>query len=289
MQSQTATNSFATGSAGSNTNAGDGFAGVVAELDALRTEIGQVASFAKNIEAIAKQTNLLALNATIEAARAGDAGKGFAVVAGEVKTLAGRTSGATTEITAVVETLAGRTQRLTGLVEAMRRSAEADANAPADGGHAWEDPLPEPAPVEDSGPIGERQKQVVRETFALVEPIAEAAAAMFYDRLFELDPNLRALFSGDMVEQGKKLMTMIKVAVGGLDRLDKLVPAVQELGRRHVGYGVKDTDYDTVAEALLWTLEQGLGEAYTPEAEAAWVSVYSVLAGVMREAASDQA
>ena len=214
------------------------------------------------------------------------------MVAGEVKTLAGRTSDATTEIALVVETLAGRTERLAGLVDTMRRSAgavEAVGDSVADDGAAWEAPLPEPEPVEESGPVGERQRQLVRETFALVEPIAEAAAAMFYDRLFELDPNLRPLFKGDMAEQGRKLMTMIKVAVSGLGRIDKLIPAVEELGRRHGEYGVKEADYDTVAEALLWTLEQGLGEAYTPDVEAAWATVYGVLAGVMCEAAASQA
>ncbi len=291
MQPQTAP-SAATGPTGSSTDAPDTFAGVVEEIEALRKEIGQVATVAQHIEAIAKQTNLLALNATIEAARAGDAGKGFAVVAGEVKTLAGRTSDATTEIAQVVETLAGRTERLAGLVDAMRRSAdvaEADPDPVVEDDQTWEAPLPEPEPLEDSGPIGARQKQLVRESFALVEPIAEAAAAMFYDRLFELDPNLRPLFKGDMAEQGRKLMTMIKVAVGGLDRLDKLVPAVEELGRRHHEYGVTAADYDTVAEALLWTLEQGLGEAYTPDVESAGASVYGVLAGVMRGAAAGQA
>jgi hemoglobin-like flavoprotein len=128
------------------------------------------------------------------------------------------------------------------------------------------------------------QATLVRDSFAKVSPIAVQAAAMFYDRLFVLDPSLRALFKGDMNEQGRKLMAMIGTAVGNLDRLDAIVPAVRDLGRRHVGYGVKQADYDTVAEALLWTLEQGLGDDFTPDTKAAWVSVYTVLAGEMQAA-----
>jgi hemoglobin-like flavoprotein len=128
------------------------------------------------------------------------------------------------------------------------------------------------------------QATLVRDSFAKVAPIAPQAAAMFYERLFVLDPSLRALFKGDMNEQGRKLMAMIGTAVGNLDRLDAIVPAVRDLGRRHNGYGVKQADYDTVAEALLWTLEQGLGADFTPDTKAAWVSVYTVLAGEMQAA-----
>src|SRR5262245_8268570 len=109
------------------------------------------------------------------------------------------------------------------------------------------------------------QKMLVQTTFAQVAPIAETAAALFYARLFELDPSLRPMFSADLNEQGRKLMQMIGVAVAGLDKLDALVPAVRALGQRHAGYGVRDEHYATVAEALLWTLETGLGEAFTFE------------------------
>ena len=126
----------------------------------------------------------------------------------------------------------------------------------------------------------------VRSSFAKVVPIKDAAAGLFYGRLFELDPSLKPLFKGDIKEQGAKLMAMIATAVAGLDRLDTIVPAVQALGRRHVGYGVRDTHYDTVAAALLWTLEQGLGAAFTPDVKAAWTSAYGVLAGTMKEAAA---
>lgn len=129
------------------------------------------------------------------------------------------------------------------------------------------------------------QKTSVQETWKQVMPIADTAAAMFYGRLFELDPSLKSLFtSTDMKEQGKKLTQMITVAVKGLDNLDQLVPAVQALGQRHVGYGVQDAHYDTVGAALLWTLEQGLGPAFTPPVKEAWTETYTVLASVMKDA-----
>jgi hemoglobin-like flavoprotein len=133
------------------------------------------------------------------------------------------------------------------------------------------------------------EKSLVQQTFAQVVPIADQAAALFYGRLFELDPSLRPLFKGDMAAQGKKLMQMIGYAVGKLDALDELVPEVEALGRRHVGYGVKAGDYTTVAVALLWTLEQGLGPAFTPEVKAAWVTVYGVLAATMQAGAKSVA
>jgi len=131
------------------------------------------------------------------------------------------------------------------------------------------------------------QKTLVQNSFEQVLPIADVAAELFYGRLFELDPSLRHLFRGDMKAQGRALMGMIQVAVVGLDKLERIVPAVQNLGRRHAGYGVTDAHYNTVAKALLWTLEQGLGEAFTPEVKAAWVEVYTVLATVMKDAASE--
>lgn len=131
-----------------------------------------------------------------------------------------------------------------------------------------------------------QQKYLVQSSFEMVVPIAETAAALFYGRLFELDPSLRPMFTGDMKEQGKKLMNMLTLAVRGLDKLDQLVPAIQALGRRHTGYGVKPKHYNTVGAALLWTLEQGLGEAFTPEVKEAWVAVYTLMASTMQEAAA---
>ena len=127
---------------------------------------------------------------------------------------------------------------------------------------------------------------LVRESFANVAPIAPQAAAMFYDRLFVLDPTLRPLFKGDIAEQGRKLMAMIGTAVANLDKLETIVPAVQDLGLRHAGYGVPPTSYDTVASALLWTLGQGLGDAFTPPVESAWTEAYTILATVMKDAAA---
>lgn len=129
--------------------------------------------------------------------------------------------------------------------------------------------------------------QMVQSSWGRCVPIADKAAELFYGKLFELDPSLQQLFKGDMKEQGKKLMTMITVAVRGLSDLDKIVGAVKELGLRHVGYGVKDEHYDTVGSALLWTLGQGLRDEFTTELEDAWTKVYQLLAGTMKEAAAE--
>lgn len=126
---------------------------------------------------------------------------------------------------------------------------------------------------------------LVKESFRQVAPISDQAAAIFYARLFELDPSLRPLFRGDMVEQGRKLMAMIAMVVASLDKLDRLVPTVRELGARHVTYGVRDEHYATVGAALLWTLEKGLGPAFTAETRQAWTSAYTLLADTMIDAA----
>jgi hemoglobin-like flavoprotein len=133
-----------------------------------------------------------------------------------------------------------------------------------------------------------RTKQLVQESWMQVEPIADTAATLFYDRLFALDPALRPLFrSTDFGEQKKKLMQTLAVAVRGLDKLDQLTPALEALGRRHAGYRVKDEHYATVAQALLWTLEQGLGPAFTPEVRDAWTETYLLVASVMQRASSE--
>jgi len=133
------------------------------------------------------------------------------------------------------------------------------------------------------------QVQLVKNSWAQALPIADKAAELFYGKLFELDPSLKPLFKGDMVEQGKKLMKMINTAVNGLDRLNEIVPAVQQLGVRHITYGVRDEHYDTVGAALLWTLEAGLGEAFTEDTREAWATVYSILADTMKSAAAEAA
>ena len=132
--------------------------------------------------------------------------------------------------------------------------------------------------------MNREQIKLVQGSFEKVVPIADTAAGLFYARLFELDPALKPLFKGDMVEQGRKLMQMIGVAVKSLDRLDQVMPAVRAMGARHVAYGVRDEHYDTVGSALLWTLKKGLGDGFTPETEAAWAEVYTTLAGVMKDA-----
>jgi hemoglobin-like flavoprotein len=127
-----------------------------------------------------------------------------------------------------------------------------------------------------------RQIALVQESWKRVQPIADKAAELFYMRLFSLEPSVRRLFKGDMVEQGRKLMSMISVAVNSLARLETIVPAVQALGRRHAGYGVKKHHYTVVEAALLWTLAQGLGEKFTREIEEAWRTAYRVLATTMQ-------
>ncbi len=133
------------------------------------------------------------------------------------------------------------------------------------------------------------QIALVQSTWQQVLPFRDEAATLFYTKLFELDPSLRKLFNTDMQEQGLKLMGMITVVVNGLNHLDSLMPAIKSLARRHVTYGVTDSDYSTVGVALLWTLGQGLGEAFTPEVQEAWTRAYSVLSHTMKEAAASEA
>jgi hemoglobin-like flavoprotein len=125
----------------------------------------------------------------------------------------------------------------------------------------------------------------VQTTWRSVEEIGPQAARLFYENLFGLDPSLRPLFQGDMDSQGKKLITMITIAVNGLNRLEMIIPAVEKLGRRHVDYGVKPEHYDTVGTALLSTLEQGLGAAFSDEVKTAWTMAYQTLASTMKAAA----
>lgn len=125
----------------------------------------------------------------------------------------------------------------------------------------------------------------VRDSFAKVAPIAEPAAALFYGRLFEIAPEVRGLFNADMAEQGRKLMTTLTVVVNGLDNLPALMPAVNALAKKHVGYGVTAAHYAPVGAALLWTLEQGLGDAFTPAVRDGWTQAYTTLSGAMIAAA----
>ena len=126
---------------------------------------------------------------------------------------------------------------------------------------------------------------LVRSSWQQVLPIKETAAQLFYDQLFELDPSLRSMFKGDMVEQGRKLMMIINTAVNSLDDLGPILGAVEDMGRRHVAYGVTEAHYDTVGSALIWTLGKGLGEQFTPAVKDAWVETYTTLASAMKQAA----
>jgi hemoglobin-like flavoprotein len=128
---------------------------------------------------------------------------------------------------------------------------------------------------------------LVQASFREVVPIKEQAAALFYGRLFEIDPTTAPLFAGvDMSQQGAKLMATLGMVVGALNHPDKVIPAAQALARKHVGYGVTEPQYASVGAALLWTLETGLGASYTADVAAAWTSAYQLLSGVMVEAAS---
>jgi hemoglobin-like flavoprotein len=127
----------------------------------------------------------------------------------------------------------------------------------------------------------------VKSTWAMVVPIADVAATLFYQRLFVLDPSLRPMFERtDMTQQRRKLMAALAGVVNGLDNLDPLIPVLENLGRNHLRYGVTDRHYDTVGAALLWTLEQGLKDAWVPAVKTAWTTAYGVVAGVMRNAAA---
>ena len=129
------------------------------------------------------------------------------------------------------------------------------------------------------------QKQLVRDSWAKVLPIQETAAELFYNRLFEQYPEVKPYFQGDMKEQGRKLMAMLNVAVNGLDNLDTLIEPLKGSGKVHKDYGVQPEDYDKVGASFLWTLQQGLGDAYTPAVEDAWLATYTTVAKVMIDGA----
>ena len=133
------------------------------------------------------------------------------------------------------------------------------------------------------------QIKLVQDSFAQVAPIADRAADLFYERLFEIAPDVRPLFPDDMAAQKRKLMQTLSAAVGNLHRVEEVLPVLEDLGRRHVDYGTRPEHYDTVGEALLWTLGQGLGEAFTPAVEEAWTRTYGMIAEVMKAAAAEVA
>jgi nitric oxide dioxygenase len=125
------------------------------------------------------------------------------------------------------------------------------------------------------------QIKLVQDSFAKVAPISDQAAAIFYDRLFEVAPAVRSMFPDDLSEQRRKLMATLAVVVNGLSNLETVLPAASALAKRHVSYGAKPAHYPVVGGALLWTLEKGLGEAWTADVAAAWTAAYGTLSGYM--------
>lgn len=134
-----------------------------------------------------------------------------------------------------------------------------------------------------------RQIELVQTTWEKVVPIADTAADLFYGQLFTIAPQVKPMFPDNMAEQKKKLMMTITVAVRGLNNVDALVPVLHKLGAGHVAYGVKDEHYPIVGSALLWTLEKGLGDAWTDEVKDAWIAVYTLLADTMKAGAAGAA
>lgn len=311
-------NSSATAAAPSSSTSNDPFDHAFTAMDniesgtkGLEEDIQAVANVADQVQAIAKQTNLLALNATIEAARAGDAGKGFAVVATEVKSLSDETRKATDQIGATLKSLHAKLEQFVAQTGAARSSIERARTEAVQAALAVDNtPIPEPvaeipAPIptaapqaaaaapeaspavepepapENDGRVSRKDIDLVQHSFISVEPLSIVIGRTFYERLFEINPAMKALFRGDPEDHGEQFMHMIGTVVTGLDNFDALLPIVRELGARHKGYGVQMPHYAAVAEAFLWTLEQGLGEAFTPDVRNAWVNVYTVLAETM--------
>lgn len=130
------------------------------------------------------------------------------------------------------------------------------------------------------------QIRLVQTSFAQLADDPDSVASAFYDRLFLLDPQLRVLFKGEMTAQRTKLMAMLAAGVRGLDRIDELLPTLHALGERHVGYRVRDSDYDSVGRALIDSLRSGLADAFTPELRTAWLAAYSALSGAMKAGAA---
>lgn len=281
------------------------------EIESLKNQIDRVGGVAEQINMIARQTNLLALNATIEAARAGDAGRGFAVVANEVKALATQTSTATDEIAEILATLILHADRLTeqNADMAMARPMANDGGYSDSGGHAGghntatsqpmtatagtqtlSSPKPAAKPASSGGElhgVTDEQKGLVQSSFKKLQPHADKAAKMFYEKLFETAPELKAMFQSDPGDQATLFMSMLKTAVSGLDNPHKLIPDLEELGRRHGGYGVSDADYDPFGGALLWMLKENLAEAFTDETQQAWIAVYELISGIMSQASAE--
>ena len=204
-----------------------------------------------------------------------------------VTTASAETGEAATQVLDAARELSQQSEHLGTQVDDFLIEIRSDGDEPKKkAGNPVAAPTASAAPsTTNTGPFSDSQIAIVRSTFAQVDTISDQAAELFYNKLFELDPSVRAMFKGDMVAQGRKLMIMIKTAVAGLDKLQSILPAIEGLGKRHAGYGVADSHYDTVGKALIWTLGQGLGDAFTSEAEDAWTNVYGTLAATMIQAA----
>lgn len=131
----------------------------------------------------------------------------------------------------------------------------------------------------------EQEKTLVRNSFEKILPVAEATGLTFYTRLFTVAPEVRPMFRGEIAQQSRKLMQVLAIAVKGLDNLEPLVATVEELGRKHVQYGVTPEHYAVVGSTLLWTLGETLGSEFDSETQAAWMAVYSLLSETMMNAA----
>jgi hemoglobin-like flavoprotein len=137
-------------------------------------------------------------------------------------------------------------------------------------------------PIQRDLVLSPGQRVLIRETFALLKPRGDAVAATVYTRIFELAPSLRSLFPSDLTATGDRLMRVLALAVFNLEQLETIGPSIRSMGRRHVGHGVSNPDYDTVCQALVWTLERELGTAFTPDVRDAWVTLYEILTSMMR-------
>ncbi len=128
------------------------------------------------------------------------------------------------------------------------------------------------------------EADIVQSTWRAVLPVGDTFAELFYGRLFAVDPDLRRLFRGDMIEQGRNLTAMLSVAAANVGKPERIMVALRQLGRRHVAYGVKPQDFQTVEDALLFALEHALIDVFTPEVKAAWQAAYTLLSSTMLEA-----
>jgi hemoglobin-like flavoprotein len=126
---------------------------------------------------------------------------------------------------------------------------------------------------------------MVQKSFEKVAPLGDTVTEIFYGELFAIDPSLRPMFKGDMREQRRMLMSALALVVRSLHAPQAILEPVKAMAKRHVAYGVEPVHYALVGNALLRTLEKGLGDDFTPELREAWTGAYGMLSGVMKDAA----